>query len=848
MRQEQRRLFARLCRLCLTGAMLLLTFVGAAHADVVGRLHFSVKNAADEKPLTGARIVLKDSANVRPDVVLTTDANGGATTPPLENHAWGITTSAEGFQNDVRDVTVVADTTTEVEVLLEPLKEKVITITTTRNLVQPSSTGSIIRRNRDFTLTYPVTAGNPQSLTKAIRANPGFVEDSVNQVHPRGEHGSTSIYINGFLLPGALQGRAGQFLTPDALQSIDVQTGGYAPEYGGEMAAVLNLTLRAGTMDPFITADLGGGGFGTFQGILTAGGQGGSPYSVANANGVRPRRFGYLINLSQRNTNNAIEPPQPDNQTAHNGQTSTTVFTNFDYRLNDRDNLSLIFNTAPARTEVANRTGLPGKYAPFGQGFGYGGALTAEEASAAGILSQQAARQDIYQVDQNTFATLQYRTQFSATTTGLFSLGYSRSRLDIRNNNPNNSAIIDPATLPDDSSIEFSPNIKRDYRQLQFQGNVTLALGQHTYKFGALYADQHGDESYLLVPGSQIALTNLYLTDPRLAPQGGTVGGTEDSPTYTLNDPTVTPTLRVKREGYYAAAYAQDTFRVTPAFTVNYGLRLDAYHATQDLGQSTVNTNALSPRVNLAYSVTPLTIVRTSYNRIFTTPPLAQGAVIGESIKPAQGDLYEISAERQFGRFGVAKLAYYNKEYKNFLDTGILLEGTQIGAYTTLNLEKETIKGTELSYQIDPLNGVGLGGYLAWANVVAKARGRDSSDPNGESSPATYNDHDALNTVTAGVAYTLPVGASAGLNVYYTTGVESSRLIPLDEGEAGSRQARTEVNLRVSSGRKLLRGVEATLGVENLFASRKVINFNSAFSGTRFQQGRRVLLSVNGRF
>src|SRR5947209_18207941 len=65
---------------------------GSVHADVVGRLHFSVKNAADEKPIAGAKITLHDSANVRADVTLTTDAQGSATTGQLDTRAWHVTT------------------------------------------------------------------------------------------------------------------------------------------------------------------------------------------------------------------------------------------------------------------------------------------------------------------------------------------------------------------------------------------------------------------------------------------------------------------------------------------------------------------------------------------------------------------------------------------------------------------------------------------------------------------------------------------------------------------------------------------------------------------------------------
>src|SRR5947209_6466871 len=80
-----------------------LAFASAASADVFGRLGFSVKNAADEKPIAGAKITLKDTANVRPNVTLTTDAQGSAVSGQLDVRAWDVTTEADIFQPDTRD-------------------------------------------------------------------------------------------------------------------------------------------------------------------------------------------------------------------------------------------------------------------------------------------------------------------------------------------------------------------------------------------------------------------------------------------------------------------------------------------------------------------------------------------------------------------------------------------------------------------------------------------------------------------------------------------------------------------------------------------------------------------------
>ncbi|MCX6367827.1 MAG: TonB-dependent receptor [Armatimonadetes bacterium] len=800
-----------------------------AHADVVGRLKIKVLNAESEKPLSGAKILLTDSAGVRTPLTVTTGADGTALTPPLENRAWKLTTSSGEFQKDTQSVTVVADATTDVEILLEPLKEKTIKITADRDRIRSGDASSAKTLSSETVQKFPLTAGNRQSLTKAIRAVPGFAEDSVNQAHPRAEHAATSIYLNGFLLPGAFQGRAGQFLAPDALQTIDVITGGFAPEYGSETAAALNLTLRSGTLEPFRTLTVTGGGFGTGETSFTAGGQ----------LGAEKKKLGYLINYTGRTTDNAIEAPQPDKQTRHNSQTSQTLFANFDYELSAAEKLSFTVNSAPARTQIANRTGLGAKFEPVGQGFGYGGLKNASS----GLASQDTLGQDIYQNDNNGFGTLQYRKQLNAKTTAVVTYGSSESRQDLLNNSPGNSATISSSSLAADSSLEFHPTIKRTYNQSQLQANLTVNEGKHTYKFGGIFSDQRGNESYQIVPGSQTALNALHELDARLVAPGGSLVGDD----YIVGAATATPTLRVKRKGYYGAAYAQDTFKASEKLTINYGLRLDTYNSQQTVDGATgasLTATDLSPRVNLAYNVAPKTIARASYNQLFSQPPLAQGGLIGDAVKPQRVKMIETSLERQLPQNQTIKVAAYRKWFHDQLDTAILIPGTQIGVFSTVNISNGSFaNGLELSYDKTPKNGVGLGSFFTWANAINKL-------VNGEEA---YSDHDQLNTLSGGLTYGLKNGSNIALSAYYGSGAFSSPIVnPEDENatvDGGKRQARAEINFRYSTGGKLLpNGLQADLSVENLLDSRAVMNFNSPFTGTRFQQGRRVMLSLTSKF
>jgi len=870
------------------GAIALLLFIARdASADVVGRLHFSVKNAADEKPLANAKIVLKDSAKVRPDVTLTTDAKGSVTSPPLDARPWQSVTNSEkpaDYTPDTRNVTVVTDTTTEVEVLLEPKKEvkgaeEVIKITAAKDLVNQGDTSSGSNISSDTIKEFPAAVQNPFQYQGLLLTNPGMVQDSVGQVHPRGEHSSTTLFIDGFELPDVLMGRAGALLVPDSFQNLDIMTGGYAPEYGGETAAIMNITLKSGPIKPFVSYDLQGGSWNTFNGALSLGGQGGRPLGKPDDNGDVARAFGYFVDISGRTTDNALQSPQPDDQTAHNLGQSEDYFGHFTYKAGSKDELSLTLNSAPAFTDVANRAGLSNLYAPYGQGYGFGGERDLNGNIAPGIAamnpgslgtgneilaSQNALGQDDYQRDVNDLGLLNWRHTLSTQLTSLVSVSMVHSGQSILNGNSalaqSSASALANGTLPVDSSIEYLPNIVRNYHHEQAQGSLTYNSSQHTVKGGILYDNEEGDESYTLIPGSQLALDAIATLNPTLAPSGSFAknGATDVNGygVYTANPGATSPTLNVHRTGFYAASYIQDTWKVTKKFTANYGLRLDWYQGNQNVpGQTGVNQANVSPRVNLAYEVAPKTIMRAAYNRLFIQPPLAQGEIIGQAIIPETLSQYDFSVERQLTKYQKAKIAYYAKNMRNQIDTGLLIPNTQIGAYTSVNFTEGGVHGVEVSWDLTPKNNVGLGSYVSYTNSIAKPGGLVDGQP-GTSAP-TYNDHDQLNTISTGVSYTWKKGQNTSLDFYFGSGLGSSGLSasnPLNGNNTAPRSSNEHTNLTFSTGPGLFGGGPkngkggVSLIFYNIFNDTSVINFNSGFSGTRFDQGRTVMLDVFGRF
>lgn len=180
--------------------------------------------------------------------------------------------------------------------------------------------------------------------------------------------------------------------------------------------------------------------------------------------------------------------------------------------------------------------------------------------------------------------------------------------------------------------------------QYQIVNNWTKMLGNHSIKVGAdlRYARN------LRVPSDNDRTGILYFSNqptsnPSLAVQGGL-----GFATFALGDVTqfnryVSTSTNAKEFQKRIFFYAQDTWRVSPKLTLNYGLRYEFYFpetinsatngALLDLntgylnvaGVGTVASNmnwgrdnkTWSPRVGVAYQVNPKTVIRGGYGRSF---------------------------------------------------------------------------------------------------------------------------------------------------------------------------------------------------------------------------------------
>jgi outer membrane receptor protein involved in Fe transport len=180
--------------------------------------------------------------------------------------------------------------------------------------------------------------------------------------------------------------------------------------------------------------------------------------------------------------------------------------------------------------------------------------------------------------------------------------------------------------------------------QYQIVNNWTKIIGNHAAKFGAdlRYARN------LRVPSDNDRTGILYFSNqptsnPNLAVPGGLSFGTFALGQVTQFLRYVSTSTNAKEFQKRLFFYGQDTWRVTPKLTFNYGLRYEFYFpetinapkngALLDLDTGYLNVagvgqvasnmnwsrrdNTFSPRIGLAYQAHPNTVIRAGYGRSF---------------------------------------------------------------------------------------------------------------------------------------------------------------------------------------------------------------------------------------
>ncbi len=235
-------------------------------------------------------------------------------------------------------------------------------------------------------------------------------------------------------------------------------------------------------------------------------------------------------------------------------------------------------------------------------------------------------------------------------------------------------------------------------------------------------------------------------------------GATSTNP-FTIIDP-------VSKVGWIAGFYLHDEWKLTDQLTLNYGFRFDQMWQF-------VNTNQLSPRVNMIYTPLDGTKIHAGYARYFTPPVQAlagptntvafldttnpPGVLQNSPVLPERSHVFDVGATQQFGGFLTGLEMGVDGYYKIAHD---LIDDGQFGAayiLTAFNYEKGENYGVEWTtkYRNGPFS---LYGNLAWAvqratNIVSNQQLFGPDQLAFIANSWVFTDHAQTYTASGGMAY-----------------------------------------------------------------------------------------------
>src|ERR1700736_4708845 len=187
--------------------------------------------------------------------------------------------------------------------------------------------------------------GDNVLLNQVMLQVPDAAQDSFGQLHIRGDHNGLQFRLNGVILPDGIS-FFGQTLPPRMISQFKLITGSLPAEYGLRSAGIIDLTTKAGALQPGGEVSLYGGSHGSVEPSVNYGGtSGANTYFVAGdfiRNGL------------------GIESPDGRSNPIHDHTKQWHGFGYFEHIFGDNDRVSLIAGSSDDRFQIPNRSGVHG--------------------------------------------------------------------------------------------------------------------------------------------------------------------------------------------------------------------------------------------------------------------------------------------------------------------------------------------------------------------------------------------------------------------------------------------------------------------------------------------------------
>ncbi len=230
-----------------------------------GRVQFrvSVNDADGNVPIELARVALSQKGRYITYAV--TNPAGQARFRDIKAGSYRITAWFVGYDTFVDSITIDKEHSIY-KITLHSLGTSVKEVVVVGEREPTSSTINPMTANQVFeseTFHAPPTV----RMTNVIQENlMGAARAPTGEVHIRGQHGEFTYYVDGIPVPLGVFGGLNEIVDPKVIDRTTFITGGFPAEYGGQIAAIVDLNNRVPTGTFHLDASTYGGSYLTFNG------------------------------------------------------------------------------------------------------------------------------------------------------------------------------------------------------------------------------------------------------------------------------------------------------------------------------------------------------------------------------------------------------------------------------------------------------------------------------------------------------------------------------------------------------------------------------------------------------
>jgi outer membrane receptor for ferrienterochelin and colicin len=621
-------------------------------------------------------------------------------------------------------------TTTSSPVVLDPF---IVTgqLDQAREEIVPSLGGTEYDINKNE--INALALGDNAPFNQVLLRAPGVAQDSAanGDLHVRGEHANLQYRVNGVLLPEGITG-FGLELDPRFVENLEFITGSLPAQYGFRAAGIVDIKTKGGATENGGNVEVNGGSYDTSHPSFEYGG------SAGNST--------YFVDGSHDHNDIGLENPTTSARPIHDTTDQSKSFVYLSHVLDATSRISFIGSASYSNFQIPNTPGLPVGTAPGGNPFN---STQGPETFDSSALNER-------QNEQNYYGVVTYQKRAG-------DLNYQVSALG------RDSSVH---FMPDPVGDLFFNGVASDVNRKLYSGGIEADVSynagdQHTVRGGAIWLSESV---------SADSTTTVFDLDANGNPTGAAFPIVDNHALH----------------GLFAGLYLQDEWKISPAFTINYGTRFDVFNSSFD------NEHQLSPRINFIYQPTASTTLHTGYARYFTPPPIenVSGSTVAlfdntsnaaasdqdDPVKAERSNYFDAGISQRLAPGWQVGVDGYYKQAKNQLDDGLFGQTLILSAF---NYAKGKVYGVEFTTSYS------TGGFSTYANVAfGSAYGKDfnSSQFLFASDRLAYSksnwihlDHEQKTTGSLGASY-LWSESHGGTQVYadalYGTGLRTDSTAP----------------------------------------------------------------------